>query len=459
MSETGGKPRRKELTAKIHELQSKLKISSDKLKVTHNKLAQFVWALVVCMAGLCIMAGLFTWSNTSLKTAKTAIQELENRLNEAQRINLNLQTEMDNLRPKYEHLDSMFVNPYATYLSFPTTQISTFDSSILQGGTIRCRLFYPEYPRFDFNPPLGMPEHRCENDAWIGNNVPILNVSETATSEDFIRCFRLENGRVWPESCTIHIQSGRNRPIVSESPIAPWNSFVGQILCNFRRFFWRFVWIVVIRITLFLDHFGDHVLECFDVWYSVILFFYKPIVWAFIMGSLPAFILWGGVLHKYIKDGMFSPEKWVRNERIMDMRIRFAKWLKKGMQKKKNDVETDLKPVQHVSSVEEKEASTTKDPKLPSEETESNVEADLKKVWVMNYETSEFEKVDAKQIFITMSQLSRCLKDHSYVIRKNEIPNYALIQCDFMSPSSYKPHSYTRTQLIEVFLRYNDLKD
>lgn len=451
MSETGGKPRRKDLIRQNDELQSKLKNSSDKLKVTHNKLAQVVWVLVVCMAAMCIMAGLFTWSNTSLKTAKTAIQELENRLKEAQRINSNLQTEMDNLRPKYEHLDSMFVNPYATYLSFPTTQISTFDSSILQGGTIRCMLFYPEYPRFDFNPPLGMPEHRCENDAWIGNNVPILNVSETATSEDFIRCFSLENGRVLPESCTIHIQSGRNRPLISESPGAPWNSFVGQILWNFRRFFWRFVWIVVIRITLFLDHFGDHVLECFDMWYSVILFFSKPIVWAFIMGSLPAFILWGGVLHKCIKDGMFSPEKWVRNERIMDMRIRFAKWLKKGMQKKKIDVETDLKPVQHVSSVEEKEVSTIKDAKLPSEETELNVKANPKKVWVLNHETSEFEKVDASQIDVSLLPLLDHPPFKSYIIKKTSDRKYILVECIQQTCSDeYLSKSYTKLQILEL---------
>lgn len=462
MSETGGKLRRKEWPAKIRELQSKLKILSDKLKVTHNKLAEVVWVLVVCMAALFIMGGLFTWSNTSLKTAKTAIQELENRLNEAKRINSNLQTEMDNLRPKYEYLDSMFVDPNSAHLSFPATRVLTLDRNILMAEPIVCTPVPQQYVQYEnglMTSILYATKHVCKNSAWESSPLSIHDVSTPTNDTDFIRCFILEDDRILPETCTIHVQSGQNRPLISKStiyqPTTRLDYFLMQIFSNPIQFSST----VLLRFSENLDNLVCQLfdfcfftlLEFLNLWFSILSLFFNRFVLEIIVLSLPALLFYRNVLLKCIKDGTLSSNKWVRNERIMDMRIRFAKWLKKGMQKKKIDVETDLKPVQHVSSVEEKEASTIKDPKLPSEETESNVEVNPKKVWVLNHETSEFEKVDASQIDVSLLPLLDHPPFKPYIIKKTSDRKYILVECVQQTCSDeYLSKSYTKLQILEL---------
>lgn len=213
MSETGGTPCRNELTAKVHELQSNLNISSNKPKNT-NRLLNFYMLFTLLVVFFFIIAVFAFRLMDDIRKFRCGFVAEEWPVRE-------YWDENDLVSSNYERLDSMFVELGLAPLSFPTTRISTLDERILEGGTIRCDFrWWPVYhPNPLLRPFFGFPNIKCENTVWSGSDIRIFNVSHPTTTTEFIRCFMLEDNRILPESCTIHIQSGQNRSIISERSI------------------------------------------------------------------------------------------------------------------------------------------------------------------------------------------------------------------------------------------------
>ena len=118
--------------------------------------------------------------------------------------------EMHQLQEKYDQLNSMFVNLDYDTLFFDTAHVVTDDAEILSGGPIECEYvegheFIVQNGRF--------PEFRsvqrkfCLNSKWSGYDLNVHNVSTPVAEPNFIQCFMLEDGRVLPGTCYIHVQS------------------------------------------------------------------------------------------------------------------------------------------------------------------------------------------------------------------------------------------------------------
>lgn len=206
MSKTGGKLRRKELTAKVHELQSDLNISSNNHK-NINRLNNFYMVFTLSVVFLFIIAGFAFKLMDDIRKFRCGFEAEEWAVHD-------FGDQIDLVRSNYERLDSMFVELGLAPLSFPTTRISTLDERILEGGTIHCDfLWWPAYhPNPLLRPFFGFPNIKCENTVWSGSDIPIFNISHPTTTTEFIRCFMLEDNRILPESCIIHVKRQPDTP-------------------------------------------------------------------------------------------------------------------------------------------------------------------------------------------------------------------------------------------------------
>lgn len=361
MSETGGKPRRKDLIRQNDELQSKLKNSLEAIKDAENTASWRRLLIIIFGCYILFLSVQYLWLDADFQTLKKSMQTFKHNLEAEKQTTDCLRNEMDNLRSKYEYLDSMFVFSDSTSLSFPTTQVSTLNRDILMAGPIVCNPIPQQYVQYEngfMTSILYTTKHVCKNSVWESSPLSIHDVSTPTNDTDFIRCFILEDNRVLPESCTIHIK-GSPTPQITPEPRKPeFNSFVGQLFCTL----WQFCFM---QIVAFLDDWAELLLVLFDIWYSIILFFSKRFGSVIIMFPLFALLFYGNVLLKCIKDGTSSLLKWMLNGRIIDMRIRFAKWLK-------SSIEKEMNLSKRASFVEVDDASPTETPKKAESNAQEN---------------------------------------------------------------------------------------